>query len=293
MVGEFDDLQGVMGRYYALNDGEDAAVAEALMEQYLPRFAGDAIPATDTGAALALADRLDTLVGIFSIGQQPSGSRDPFALRRASLGILRIIIERNIDLDLKLAISAAAQQLNITERTDELCLEVLTYILERFKAWYRDESIDPEVFASVAALGLSNPLDIDARVKAVDQFTRLPEAVALASANKRVFNILAKQAAETIPAAIDNSLLVDAAEQQLADKITQLSTVIAPLLEQRDYAGVLKQLALLRESVDQFFDDVMVMIEDDAIRANRLALLHSLRSLFLNVADISQLVVSK
>ena len=293
MVGEFDDLQGVMGRYYALNDGEDAAVAEALMEQYLPRFAGDAIPATDTGAALALADRLDTLVGIFSIGQQPSGSRDPFALRRASLGILRIIIERNIDLDLKLAISAAAQQLNITERTDELCLEVLTYILERFKAWYRDESIDPEVFASVAALGLSNPLDIDARVKAVDQFTRLPEAVALASANKRVFNILAKQVAETIPAAIDNSLLVDAAEQQLADKITQLSTVIAPLLEQRDYAGVLKQLALLRESVDQFFDDVMVMIEDDAIRANRLALLHSLRSLFLNVADISQLVVSK
>ena len=263
------------------------------MEQYLPRFAGDAIPATDTGAALALADRLDTLVGIFSIGQQPSGSRDPFALRRASLGILRIIIERNIDLDLKLAISAAAQQLNITERSDELCLEVLTYILERFKAWYRDESIDPEVFASVAALGLSNPLDIDARVKAVDQFTRLPEAVALASANKRVFNILAKQAAETIPAAIDNSLLVDAAEQQLADKITHLSTVIAPLLEQRDYAGVLKQLALLRESVDQFFDDVMVMIEDDAIRANRLALLHSLRSLFLNVADISQLVVSK
>jgi len=293
MVGEFDDLQGVMGRYYAINDGEDTAVAEALMEQYLPRFAGDAIPATDTGAALALADRLDTLVGIFSIGQQPSGSRDPFALRRASLGILRIIIERNIDLDLKLAISAAAQQLNITERTDELCLEVLTYVLERFKAWYRDESVDPEVFASVAALGLSNPLDIDARVKAVDQFTRLPEAVALASANKRVFNILAKQAAETIPAAIDNSLLVDAAEQQLADKITQLSTVIAPLLEQRDYAGVLKQLALLRESVDQFFDDVMVMIEDDAIRANRLALLHSLRSLFLNVADISQLVVSK
>ena len=293
MVGEFDDLQGVMGRYYALNDGEDAAVAEALMEQYLPRFAGDAIPATETGAALALADRLDTLVGIFSIGQQPSGSRDPFALRRASLGILRIIIERNIDIDLKLAISAAAQQLNITERSDELCLEVLTYALERFKAWYRDESIDPEVFASVAALGLSNPLDIDSRVKAVDQFTRLPEAVALASANKRVFNILAKQAAENIPAAIDNSLLVDTAEQQLAEKITQLSAAIAPLLEQRDYAGVLQQLALLRDSVDKFFDDVMVMVEDDAIRANRLALLHSLRSLFLNVADISQLVVSK
>ena len=293
MVGEFDDLQGVMGRYYALNDGENPAVAEALMEQYLPRFAGDAIPATDTGAALALADRLDTLVGIFSIGQQPSGSRDPFALRRASLGILRIIIERNIDLDLKLAITAAAEELNIAEGTDDLCLVVLTYALDRFKAWYKDEGIAAEVFASVAALGLTNPLDINSRVKAVDQFSRLPEAVALAAANKRVFNILAKQAAETIPSAIDNSLLVDAAEQQLAEKITHLSNAIAPLLEQRDYAGVLKKLALLRDSVDLFFDDVMVMVDDPAIRANRLALLHSLRSLFLNVADISQLVVTK
>ena len=293
MVGEFDDLQGVMGRYYALNDGEDPAVADALMEQYLPRFAGDAIPATETGAALALADRLDTLVGIFSIGQQPSGSRDPFALRRASLGILRIIIERNIDLDLKLAITAAAEQLNISEDVDTLCLQVLTYILERFKAWYRDEGIDAEVFASVAALALSNPLDIDVRVKAVDQFTRLPEAVALAAANKRVFNILAKQAADTVPAAIDSSLLVDAAEQQLAESISALSSTIAPLLEQRNYAGVLKELASLRGPVDQFFDDVMVMVDDPAIRDNRLALLNSLRSLFLNVADISQLVVSK
>ncbi|MGB0449551.1 MAG: glycine--tRNA ligase subunit beta [Porticoccaceae bacterium] len=293
MVGEFDDLQGVMGRYYALNDGEDPAVAEALMEQYLPRFAGDAIPATETGAALALADRLDTLVGIFSIGQQPSGSRDPFALRRASLGILRIIIERNIDLDLKLAISAAARQLEITEDADKLCLQVLTYVLERFKAWYRDEGIDAEVFASVAALELSNPLDIDARVKAVDQFTGLPEAVALASANKRVFNILAKQAADTVPSTIDNSLLVDSAEQQLAESISALSGAIAPLLEQRDYEAVLKELASLRKPVDQFFDDVMVMVDDPAVRDNRLALLNSLRSLFLNVADISQLVVSK
>jgi len=293
MVGEFDDLQGVMGRYYALNDGEDPAVADALMEQYLPRFAGDAIPATETGAALALADRLDTLVGIFSIGQQPSGSRDPFALRRASLGILRIIIERNIDLDLKLAITAAAQQLNITEDADKLCLQVLTYALDRFKSWYRDEGIDAEVFAAVAALELSNPLDIDARVKAVDQFTGLPEAVALASANKRVLNILAKQTAETIPSAIDSSLLVDAAEQQLADNISALSSAIAPLLEQRDYTGVLKELASLRAPVDQFFDDVMVMVDDPAIRDNRLALLNSLRSLFLNVADISQLVVTK
>ena len=293
MVGEFDDLQGVMGRYYAINDGEDPAVAEALMEQYLPRFAGDAIPASETGAALALADRLDTLVGIFSIGQQPSGSRDPFALRRASLGILRIIIERNIDLDLKLAITAAAQQLNIIGDADKLCMQVLTYVLDRFKSWYKDEGINSEVFASVATLELSNPLDIDARVKAVDQFTRLPEAVALAAANKRVFNILAKQAVDTIPSNIDSNLLADAAEQQLAKNISSLNCTIAPLLEQRDYAAVLKELASLRDPVDQFFDDVMVMVDDPAIRDNRLALLNSLRSLFLNVADISQLVVSK
>ena len=292
MVGEFDDLQGVMGRYYALNDGEDPAVAEALMEQYLPRFAGDAIPATSTGATIALADRLDTLVGIFSIGQQPSGSRDPFALRRASLGILRIIIERDIDLDLKLAIAAAAQQLD-EKPSDEVCSQVLTYALDRFKSWYKDEGMDAEVFASVAALELSNPLDINARVRAVDQFAGLPEAVALAAANKRVFNILAKQAVGSVPSAVDSSLLVEAAEKQLAENITQQSAAIAPLLQQRDYAGALKQLAQLRDSVDQFFDDVMVMVDDSAIRDNRLALLHSLRNLFLNVADISQLVVTK
>ena len=292
MVGEFDDLQGVMGRYYALNDGEDPAVAEALMEQYLPRFAGDAIPATTTGATIALADRLDTLVGIFSIGQQPSGSRDPFALRRASLGILRIIIERDIDLDLKLAIAAAAQQL-AEKPSDKVCSQVLTYALDRFKSWYKDEGMDAEVFASVAALELSNPLDINARVRAVDQFAGLPEAVALAAANKRVFNILAKQAAGSVPSAVDSSLLVEAAEKQLAENITQQSAAIAPLLQQRDYAGALKQLAQLRDSVDQFFDDVMVMVDDSAIRDNRLALLHSLRNLFLNVADISQLVVTK
>lgn len=292
MVGEFDDLQGVMGRYYALNDGEDPAVAKALMEQYLPRFAGDAIPATSTGAALALADRLDTLVGIFSIGQQPSGSRDPFALRRASLGILRIIIERDIDLDLKQAIAAAAQQLD-EKPSEEVCMQVLTYALDRFKSWYKDEGIAVEVFASVAALALSNPLDINARVRAVAQFAQLPEAVALAAANKRVFNILAKQATGSIPSSIDSNLLLEPAEKQLAKDLTEHSTSIEPLLQKRDYAGALKQLSQLRDSVDQFFDDVMVMVDDEAIRDNRLALLHSLRNLFLNVADISQLVVTK
>ncbi len=293
MVGEFDDLQGVMGRYYALHDGEDKAVAEALLEQYLPRFAGDAIPASATGAALALADRLDTLVGIFAIGQQPSGSRDPFALRRASLGILRIIIERNIDIDLKVAIAGAAQQLALTEASDDCQEQVLTYIIERLKSWYRDQSITPEVFASVASVGLSNPLDMDARVKAVDQFSRATEAVALASANKRVLNILVKQGEANVAEKVDSTLFEDPAETQLAADIERLSLLIAPLVAERNYVGVLAALATLREPVDNFFDAVLVMADNLEVRANRLALLHNLRQLFLNVADISHLVVGK
>jgi glycyl-tRNA synthetase beta chain len=293
MVGEFADLQGVMGRYYALNDGEDPAVANALLEQYLPRFAGDSIPASTTGAALALADRLDTLVGIFSIGQQPSGSRDPFALRRASLGILRIIIERNIDIDLKVAIAGAGQQLALTETSDDNNEQVLTYVIERLKAWYRDGNITPEVFASVAAMGLSNPLDIDARITAVDEFSRAPEAVALASANKRVLNILVKQGEANVAGQVDSALFEDPAETQLAADIERLSLLIAPLVKERDYIGVLAALAKLREPVDNFFDAVLVMADNLEVRANRLALLNSLRQLFLNVADISHLVVSK
>ena len=293
MVGEFDDLQGVMGRYYALNDGEDEAVAEALLEQYLPRFAGDSIPTSATGAALALADRLDTLVGIFSIGQLPSGSRDPFALRRASLGILRIIIERNIDMDLNLAIAAAARQLALTETSDDTCKQVLTYVVERLKSWYRDDNIAPEVFASVAALELSNPLDIDARVKAVDQFSRAPEAVALASANKRVLNILAKQGDMEFGSKVDPSLFEGQQESLLASEIERLNKIIVPLVAERDYMAVLSALATLRDPVDAFFEGVMVMAEDETVRNNRLGLLYSLRQLFLNVADISHLVVSK
>jgi glycyl-tRNA synthetase beta chain len=291
MVGEFADLQGTMGRDYALNDGEDAAVAEALFEQYLPRFAGDAVPSNAVGTTLALADRLDSLVGIFSIGQQPSGSRDPFALRRASLGVLRIMVEKKVDMDLNIAIAAAAKP--FSNGGDELCKQVFTYIIDRFKSWYRDENIDPEVFSSVAALGLSNPLDINARVQAVHQFTLLPEAAALAAANKRVSNILAKQLGDKAPKRVSADLLQDAAEITLATEIDALAKLVAPLLEQRDYNAVLQKLAMLRGPVDQFFDDVMVMAEDQAVRENRLALLHSLRKLFIGVADISQLVPAK
>lgn len=297
MVGEFADLQGIMGRYYAINDGENAEVAEALFEQYLPRYAGDNIPSTATGATLALADRLDTLVGIFGIGQAPTGSKDPFALRRASLGALRIIVERKIDLDLLEALSLAISQHSIlsgnSEAASKLSKQVLTYMVERFKSWYVDENIPAEVFLAVVEKQLSNPLNIHQRVLAVHAFNQLPEAAALAAANKRVSNILAKQQGISIPTEVDNTLLADTAEKALALALAELSSEVKPLLQDRDYTQMLKQLARLRQPVDSFFDDVMVMVEDDALRNNRLALLQQLRNLFLEVADISLLVPAK
>ena len=297
MVGEFDDLQGVMGRDYALNDNEDSEVAKALFEQYLPRFSGDIVPNTDTGVALALADRLDSLIGIFSIGQQPSGSRDPFALRRASLGVLRIMLERNIDLNLVDVLSYCNAQLNIGKRAKlsgtELEKQVLTYTLERFKSWYKEKGLPAEVFLSVAALKLGNPLDIDARVTSVHRFTLLPEASSLAAANKRVSNILTKQLAHSDIAALNTALLQEEAEKQLSDSLNSLETLIAPLLANRDYNAVLEKLAELKQPVDQFFEDVMVMAEDMELRQNRLALLDKLHKLFINVADISLLVPAK
>ena len=294
MVGEFADLQGVMGRDYALNDGEDAQVAEALLEQYLPRFSGDLVPSTTVGAALALADKLDTLVGIFSIGQQPSGSRDPFALRRASLGILRIIIDRKLDIDLRSAIEVSAIQFELEgEALKNICKQVLAYILDRFKSWYKEEGYAAEIYLSVAPLNLSNPLDIDARVNAVASFSLLPEAGDLATANKRVSNIISKQLGESEPATLDSNLLVEPAEKTLAKSITRMSLLSEPLLASRDYTNVLKNLATLRDPIDSFFNDVMVMADDQALRNNRLSLLSKLRTLFVNVADIAQMASSK
>ena len=297
MVGEFDDLQGVMGRYYAGNDGENSEVAEALFEQYLPRYAGDDIPTTATGATLALADRLDTLVGIFGIGQPPTGSKDPFALRRASLGVLRIIVERGIDLDLHEALSLAiAQHSNLSSNSEaakKTVKQVLTYMIERFKAWYEDENIPTEVFLAVAEKQLSNPLDIHQRVLAVHAFNQLSEATALAAANKRVSNILTKQEGNKIPTEVDNTLLADDAEKALALSLAELANEVKPLQQDRDYTDMLKQLAKLRQPVDTFFDDVMVMVDDETLRNNRLALLQQLRNLFLEVADISLLAPAK
>lgn len=288
MVLEFTDLQGIMGQYYATNDGEPADVAKALNEQYMPRFAGDELPTTLTGCAVAIADRIDSLVGLFGINQPPSGTRDPFALRRASLGVLRIIIERELPLDLQTLCEWAAEEHSaITEAN--VANTVVDYMLERFRAHYDEQGIGAEVYLAVHARRPTRPLDFDRRVKAVEAFRQLPEAQALAAANKRVSNILTKQGGDQIGEAVNDSLLQDAEEKTLAEQVEQQAAKVMPLFEQGDYASALSSLAGLREPVDNFFDAVMVMADDEAIRNNRLALLNRLRNLFLRVADISLL----
>lgn len=292
MVGEFDNMQGIAGYYYALNDGENAEVAAAMNEQYMPRFAGDQLPATITGAIISLADRLDTISGIFGIGQQPTGSKDPFALRRASIAVLRILVEKNLALDLReLLTFAKAQHKNLTVG-DELVEQVLSYMLDRFRAFYEDANIPAEVFQSVTAKQLSQPLDINQRVLAVNEFSKLPQAQALAAANKRVSNILSKQAA-SVSTEVNAVLLQEDAEKHLAQAVNAKADLVAPLFAAREYTQALATLADLQQPVDAFFDSVMVMCEDHALQQNRLALLNKLRGLFLEVADISYLVPAK
>ena len=293
MVLEFDKMQGIAGYYYALNDGEDPEVANALKEQYLPKYAGDELPDTQTGTLIALADRLDTIVGIFGIGQKPTGSKDPFALRRASLGALRLMVEKDINLDLRELLKRAASGHgdNIKDAASTV-EESLAYMLERFRAWYEEDQIATEVYLAVAAKKLSHPVDINTRVLAVDAFAQLPEAQALAAANKRVSNILSKL--EEAPASeVNTKLLAEPAEQQLAEAVADKAQRVAPLFAERRYADALAELATLRAAVDTFFDDVMVMADDQALRNNRLALLAQLRGLFLQVADISALAPAK
>ena len=288
MVLEFTDLQGIMGRYYAANDGEHEDIASALNEQYMPRFAGDDLPTTLTGCAVAIADRIDSLVGLFGINQPPSGTRDPFGLRRASLGVLRIIIERELPLDLQtLCEWAEEEHTSITE--PNVADTVVDYMLERFRAHYEEQGISAEVYLAVHARRPTRPLDFDRRVKAVEAFRQLPEAQALAGANKRVSNILTKQGGDRIGETVDPSLLQDNAEKALAEQVDQQAEQVVPLFENGNYASALSSLASLRAPVDNFFDEVMVMADDEAVRNNRLALLNRLRNLFLRVADISLL----
>lgn len=294
MVGEFPDLQGTMGRYYAISDGESDIVATAIGEHYQPRFAGDALPETDEGRVLAIADKLDTLAGIFTIGKKPSGNRDPFGLRRAALGVIRLSIECRLDLDLK-ALIANSLELQPAGKEDpqELAESLYTFITDRLRRYFldRDADLDTETFDAVMARQPASLVDFELRLQAVQAFLDLDEAQSLASANKRIANIL-RQAGATETTDISKTLLEEDAERALYDALVSAEVTVRPLLEKRDYTRSLRELAALREPVDRFFDDVMVMADDDDVRTNRLALLGGLRALFLDVADISRLSIA-
>ncbi len=287
MVFEFTDTQGVMGMHYARHDGEDEEVAVALNEQYMPRFAGDQLPKSLVASAVALADKFDTLTGIFGIGQAPKGSADPFALRRAALGALRIIVEKNLPLDLEDLVKKSAALFGDKLTNQNVVADVVDFMLGRFRAWYQDEGIAVDVIQAVLARRPTRPADFDARVRAVSHFRTLDSAEALAAANKRVSNILAK--ADAAIGEINLTACVEPAEKALAEAVLALRTEIQPLIAKGDYTAVLDKLANLRAPVDCFFDNVMVNAEDPALRQNRLAILNTLQDLFLQVADISVL----
>ncbi|MBZ2160841.1 glycine--tRNA ligase subunit beta [Alteromonas stellipolaris] len=293
MVMEFPDVQGVMGKYYALNDGEDAAVAEALYEQYMPRFAGDALPSPGVSAAVALADKLDTLVGIFGIGQLPKGDKDPFALRRAAIGVLRIITELSLPLDLEALVAKAGEVYGNRLSNQDFQTQVVDFVLARFVAVLQDQGIAIDVIQAVSARRPTQPSDYVARVNAVAEFKQLEEAQALAAANKRVANILAKQGVDSsVNASIDESLLSEDAEKALYSALISAESVVTTAVATQNYTKILSTMATLRSAIDSFFDDVMVMAEDDAVKQNRLALLSLLRQLFLTTADVSLLAKS-
>lgn len=285
MVGEFPEVQGVMGMHYARLDGEPEAVAVALNEQYKPRFAGDSLPSQLEACAVAIADKMDSLVGIFGIGQAPKGDKDPFALRRAAIGALRIMVEKQLPLDLLELIEFSKTTFGDKLTQQSVSDEVLDFMLGRFRAWYEGEGFGVDVIQAVLARRPTNPADFDRRVKAVAEFRKLDAALALAAANKRVANILAK-VTEAIPQSINSALLSEEAEQALYKAIVAEQAYQATV---SSYAEGLSHLAAMRDVVDQFFDKVMVNADDAAVRLNRQALLQQLRELFLRVADISVL----
>ncbi|EJD6663256.1 glycine--tRNA ligase subunit beta [Providencia sp. CRE-3FA-0001] len=288
MVFEFTDTQGVMGMHYARHDGESEDVALALKEQYQPRFAGDALPSTDISAALAIAEKMDTLAGIFGIGQHPKGDKDPFALRRAALGVLRIIVEKGYQLDLVEMTAEAARLYGDKLTNKDVVNDVVEFMLGRFRSWYQELGYSIDTIQAVLARHPTQPADFDARVKAVTHFRTLDEAQALAAANKRVSNILSKSE-EKLADTVLASVLKTPEEVKLATHVVVLQEKLAPMFAQRNYQEALAELASLRDVVDEFFENVMVMDEDQAVRVNRLTLLSQLRELFLKVADISLL----
>ncbi len=288
MVGELPSLQGVMGRYYAQHEGEDSLVADALDDYYKPRFAGDTLPTSYVSQSVALADRVDTLIGIFAIGQIPTGVKDPFALRRAALGVLRILIEKNLDIDLKELLTQAAANFDKKLNADKAFPLVFDYCLDRLSAYYSDQNIEVDVIQSVLAIKPSNPVDLNKRVHAVKAFMALPAAQSLAAANKRSGNILKKIKGE-LPSSIDEKLLSDEAEKSFYTTLNNLTDKVRQSVKASEYEQALNQLAELRDPVDSFFDNVMVMDDDKAVRNNRIALLNNLRGLFMQIADLSKL----
>ena len=291
MVGEFPELQGVMGRYYALADGKSPEIAEAIREHYLPRGAGDALPSTQAGMAVALADKIDAIAGVFAIDQKPTGAKDPFGVRRAALGILRILIERQLPLDI-VELIAAAIKLQPVAANAQIGGEIYDYVMERLRGYYLEESADlkitVEMFDAVLATRPASPLDFDRRLRALHKFLQLGDAQSLAAANKRIANILRKSGQESF-GAVNAELLRDPAEQVLHEQVAAMRGVVEPLFAARDYSQALAKLAGLRAAVDAFFDGVMVMADDVALRNNRLALLAQLRALFAHAADLSRL----
>ena len=291
MVGEFPELQGIAGTYYARLNQEPEAVAAAIEEQYLPKFSGDSLPATPIGTALALADRLDTLVGIFGIDQAPTGSKDPFSLRRAAIGVLRILIEKQLPLNLVVLLEQAL--LGYAGRLDDLTKtfhQVMAFINSRYRAMYEDQGVSVDTILAVQALQPQIPLDFDHRIKAVQAFRELPQAKQLAEANKRVANILAKADGE-IAAQVQTAYLQEPAENALYQAVQTAEQRIAPhqQSDNANYTQTLQTLSALQQPLDDFFEHVMVNSEEVNLKANRLALLKQVRELFLTVADISEL----
>jgi len=288
MVGELPELQGVIGRYYAINNGEETEVATALDEQYMPRFAGDQIPQSKTGQIISIADKLDTLVGIFAIGKAPTGDKDPFALRRAALGILRIMIEGQLELDLQACLNKAVENYDTELITNELASQVFDFMMERLRRYCIDQGISADNFEAVLMRKPVRPYDFHRRLHAVVQFRKLPEAESLAAANKRIGNIL-KQADNQDNDDFNVDLLQEDAEQKLATALDSIKEKVNPLLDNSEYERALSELAGLRDDVDTFFNDVMVMCDDEAVKNDRLALLNQLSNLFLKTSDISRL----
>jgi len=287
MVGEFPELQGIMGAYYAHHDGEHRDVASAISEHYQPRFAGDDLPTTATGTVVALADKLETLLGIWGIGLAPTGDKDPFALRRHALGILRMIVEKRLPLSLPHLLAQAALQFKDNAHFKDPAADVLTFLYERLRGVLRERGYAQDAIEAVVAPAPARLDDIIERLDAVKAFAALPEAQSLAAANKRITNILKKN--DAVIGEVHAALLTEAAEQRLFGAMADTRVTVDKAFAGGDFGTTLKSLAALRDAVDAFFNDVMVMAEDPALRANRLALLHTLHGMMNRVADISKL----